>query len=142
MASSEIWVVVATDRSNATVLSNTDGSSRVIERFAAANRDTTDAGGNIIHLSDHLAYLPRPTAGLAKDVMAFLAEGASADAYEGLVIIASPAMRRDLRLAMDQRIHDLVIAEILEDAPAADFPTPALFRESPARRAAGSDARC
>ncbi len=141
MASSEIWVVVATDRNNATVLANTDGTSRVVERFTAPSRDAAGTAGNVIQLADHLTSLARPRTGLAKDVMTFLAEAARFDAYEGLVIVASPAMRSELRLVMDRRVHNLIIAEILEDTPAVTARNPVLFDEPPARRAAGSAAR-
>ncbi|MEI9884969.1 MAG: hypothetical protein WDN08_00480 [Rhizomicrobium sp.] len=139
MSNNEIWVVVATGRDSATILANVNGTSRVIKRLGAANRAAAEAEPNVIHLSNHLAYLARPTARLARDVMTFLGEAARFDAYEGVVIVASPAMRRDLHLAMDRRVHDLIIAEILEDAP--PVANPAVFDDQPARRAAGSDVR-
>ncbi len=113
MSSNEIWVVVATDASGARILANTDGTSRVLQTLAMPPRPAAARDAKIVNL----LHARRPGATLARQIMSHLIEGAIHGCYEGLVIVASPDMTRELRLAMDRRVHDLVLGEIVEDAP-------------------------
>jgi protein required for attachment to host cells len=113
MRKNEIWVVVATGTDGAKILANREGSSSVVARFAMPQRAAGDADRKVVSIVN----LRRPTATLAREIMAHLVEGAIQGSYEGLVIVASAEMTRQLRLAMDRRVFELMIAEILEDAP-------------------------
>jgi len=113
MAKNEIWVVVATGSGGARILANTEGSSRVVARFAMPPRTSAEMNQKVVSIVN----LRRPCAVLAREVMAFLVEGAIQGSYEGLVMVASSEMTRQLRLAMDRRVFELMIAEILEDTP-------------------------
>ncbi|MEI9991960.1 MAG: host attachment protein [Rhizomicrobium sp.] len=113
MSNNEIWVVVATDASGARILANTEGTSRVLETLATPPRPVVERNTKVVNL----LHARRPGATLARQIMCHLIEGAIQGCYEGLVIVASPDMTRELRLAMDRRVFDLVLGEIIEDAP-------------------------
>ncbi|MEI9993356.1 MAG: hypothetical protein WDM91_02080 [Rhizomicrobium sp.] len=116
MTNNEIWVVVATDTSGARILANKEGSSSVIARVDLAAPLPVDADQKVVSL----LALRRPAAVLARQIMPLLVEGAVYDAYEGLVVVASREMARELRLIMDRRVFNLMIAEIVEDTAAAN----------------------
>jgi len=113
MSNNEIWVVVATDSSGARILANAEGTSRVLAAFEMPSRPSVDQDSKIVSLLN----ARRPAATLARQVVTCLVEGAIHGSYEGLVIVASPEMKRELRLAMDRRVFDLLIGEIVEDTP-------------------------
>jgi len=111
MSGNEIWVVVAADEQAACIFANRHGSSRLVERLVMPARPPVAAEAKIVRLV-------RPGAPLARQLMDRLVEGAARNAYEGILIVVSPAMRSQLRLVMDRRIQSLIIAEIVESAAA------------------------
>lgn len=113
MSNNEIWVVVATGSSGARILANAEGTSRVLKAFAMPSRPPAVQDTKVVSL----LHARPPAASLASQIMALLVEGAVKGSYEGLVIVASSEMKRELRLAMDRRVFDLLIGEIVEDAP-------------------------
>jgi len=121
MSNNEIWVVVATDASGARILANTDGTSRVLQALAMPAHAAVGKG-NVVELLQPR----RPAAILARQIMAHLVDGAILGNYEGLVIVASSGMTRELRLAMDRRVFDLVLGENIENTPVATSPIAAL----------------
>jgi hypothetical protein len=133
MCSDEIWVVVATEPGIAWVMANCDGASRLVKRIAAPTLQLADEA------HDALSFIAsaRSSAMLAKMLSTFLLEGAGREAYESVLIVATPAMRRDLRLTMDHRLHSRIIGEIVE----GDMSAPA-FIGVLSNHASGSDLRC
>ncbi len=91
--------MVATGSSGARILANAEGTSRVLKAFAMPSRPPAVQDTKVVSL----LHARPPAASLASQIMALLVEGAVKGSYEGLVIVASSEMKRELRLAMDRR---------------------------------------
>lgn len=110
MCSNQILILVATEQ-GAALCVNRDGCSELVARFpVATNDEQADAGTNVVSL----AAVRSPLRALANDVMADLRERAASGDYEGIVIAASRAMIKELRMTMDRAVFDLVITEFVE----------------------------
>ncbi len=137
MSSNEVWVVVAIEPGGASVLASRAGMSTLIERFAVPVLACAERDPKVVHLSE----MHRSTAALAKELMAFLVDGVCRDAYEGLVLVVSPAMAGALRIVMDCRVRNLVMVEILEEPAKSLSRSAADFDAQQTRRAAGGYVR-
>lgn len=110
MYCTQILILVATEQ-GAALCVNRDGCSDLVARFPAIAIDAcSDAATNVVSL----AAARSPLRALANDIMADLRERAASGEYEGIVIAASRAMIRELRMTMDRAVFDLVITEFVE----------------------------
>lgn len=117
MHCNQILILVATEQ-GAALCVNRDGCSELVARFPAAPNN-----GHAVTNVVSLAAARSPLRVLANDIMADLRERAASGEYEGIVIAASRAMIKELRMTMDRAVFDLVITEFVE--------SPQFLRELP-----------
>ncbi len=123
-----LWIMVA-DQKNARVFSRIDGQLVEISVATPAehgrprglpNRDigrvVSSAAGTIHHgLAPHATQDEKETLLFAQDIAVWLEKAVAHDAFDQMVLVATPHMLGNLRSVLGKPVNDRVIAEIDKD---------------------------
>jgi protein required for attachment to host cells len=112
-----IWVVI-TDGATARICSSEDGVTTLIPTLDPV--ETFADGVEAWQSAERPVWNARPAAGrrkFATELARVLHDGASDDAYDGLIVIAAPRIMGELRQALAPETRRRLIGEIVRDLP-------------------------
>jgi protein required for attachment to host cells len=113
-----IWVVI-TDGATARICSSEDGVTTLIpalgqyESFAGQDEVWTPGRTQAWNVSQAPSFKRQ----FASELARILRDGASEDAYDGLIVIAAPRIMGELQRALAPETRERLIGEIVRDLP-------------------------